>query len=150
MFYLSVVCFCIWSMHPDESSDCKYVRLFFFNLHLHPNELFTKIIKIYLFLHFLTENYDFKILTKKIYFYDFDGKICVLKFWRKLHFTVLTKVCIMVLAKSSFLAGKFVFNGFNGKLSSSDFGGKLHFSDFGGKLYFSDFGRKLRFSGFGG
>ena len=47
MLHLGVVRFIISSIHPDESSECNYVRLLFiFQLHLHPVGLVNKMTKI--------------------------------------------------------------------------------------------------------
>ena len=64
-------------MHPDESSECIYVR--FFNLHLHPDGFVNKMTKMFFFM-FRRKNSIFTVnmflwVWRKIRFCDFGGKI---------------------------------------------------------------------------
>ena len=59
--------FLISSMHPNESSECNYVRLLFiFYLHLHPGGLVNKMTKIYFFM-FRRKNNIFTVLAENIF-----------------------------------------------------------------------------------
>ena len=131
MLHLGIVCFFISSMHPDESSECNYVCLFFyyfFNLHLHPGGLINEMTKIY-FLNFWRESSIFTVSAKNN-FYGFCEKC------------VLTKKCVFVV-----LAAKYVFYGFGGKLVFLLFWRELPIGGFDGKCVLWLWW-KIRFCGF--
>ena len=140
MLHLGIVCFFISSMHPDESSECNYVCLFFyyfFNLHLHPGGLINEMTKIY-FLNFWRESSIFTVLAKNN-FYGFCEK-CV--FGEKMRFCVF--------------GSKIRFYGFGGNylwvvlMKKCIFAGLTGKCCFGEKMYFAVFVRKTHFYVFSG
>ena len=65
MLHMEVVHFCIASMHPDKTSECNYVRLFY---------IFRACICIEV--HLLLKYTCYYVFPGKVHFYGFGGKPC--------------------------------------------------------------------------